>query len=149
MAAVAAGFDVVGFDLDVDRTKNLADGTSFTADVPDEELRRALATGRYTATDRADDCAGFDVAVITVPTPLREGDPDLSYIAAAASTLAVHLRRGSTVVLESTTYPGTTVELMVCRCSKRDPGCAPPPTSPSATARSASTRATTSGSSAT
>jgi nucleotide sugar dehydrogenase len=113
MAAVAAGFDVVGFDLDVDRTKNLADGTSFTADVPDEELRRALATGRYTATDRAHDCADFDIAVITVPTPLREGDPDLSYIAAAASTLAVHLRRGSTVVLESTTYPGTTVELMV------------------------------------
>jgi nucleotide sugar dehydrogenase len=113
MAAVTAGFDVVGFDLDVDRTKNLADGTSFTADVPDEELHRALATGRYTATDRADACAGFDIAVITVPTPLREGDPDLSYIAAAASTLAAHLRRGSTVVLESTTYPGTTVELMV------------------------------------
>ena len=51
MAAVEAGFDVVGFDLDVDRTKNLADGTSFTADVPDHELQRALATGRYTATD--------------------------------------------------------------------------------------------------
>ena len=113
MAAVEAGFDVVGFDLDVDRTKNLADGTSFTADVPDHELQRALATGRYTATDRSEACAGFDVAVITVPTPLREGDPDLSYIAAAARTLSEHLRRGATVVLESTTYPGTTEELMV------------------------------------
>ncbi|MEY2400567.1 MAG: UDP-N-acetyl-D-glucosamine dehydrogenase, partial [Ilumatobacteraceae bacterium] len=113
MAAVAAGFDVVGFDLDVDRIKNLADGTSFTADVPDAELRAALATGRYAATDQPDACANFDIAVITVPTPLREGDPDLTYIAAAARTLSGHLRPGATVVLESTTYPGTTEDLVV------------------------------------
>ncbi|MEY2451319.1 MAG: UDP-N-acetyl-D-glucosamine dehydrogenase [Acidimicrobiaceae bacterium] len=113
MAAVAAGFDVVGFDLDVDRIKNLADGTSFTADVPDAELRAALATGRYAATDQPDACANFDIAVITVPTPLREGDPDLTYIAAAAKTLSGHLRPGATVVLESTTYPGTTEDLVV------------------------------------
>jgi UDP-N-acetyl-D-glucosamine dehydrogenase len=113
MAAVANGYDVVGFDLAVDRIKHLADGTSFTADVPHETLRAALATGRYCATDRAEDCADFDIAVITVPTPLREGDPDLSFIAAAARTLAEHLRPGATVILESTTYPGTTEELMV------------------------------------
>jgi UDP-N-acetyl-D-glucosamine dehydrogenase len=113
MAAVAAGFDVVGFDLNIERTKNLADGTSFTADVSDDELLAALATGRYTATDQHEACADFDIAVITVPTPLRDGDPDLSYIAAAARTLADYLRPGATVVLESTTYPGTTEELMV------------------------------------
>jgi UDP-N-acetyl-D-glucosamine dehydrogenase len=113
MAAVAAGFDVVGFDLNVERTKNLADGTSFTADISDSELQSALATGRYRATDRHEDCADFDIAVITVPTPLRDGDPDLTYIAAAAKTLAGYLRPGATVVLESTTYPGTTEELMV------------------------------------
>ena len=113
MAAVTAGFDVVGFDLAVERTKNLADGTSFTADVPDAELQAALATGRYTATDQPDGCADFDVAIITVPTPLREGDPDLTYIAAAARTLSGYLKAGATVVLESTTYPGTTEELMV------------------------------------
>ena len=113
MAAVAAGYDVVGFDLAVERIKNLADGTSFTADVPDSELQAALATGRYIATDQADDCAGFDIAVITVPTPLHEGDPDLTYIAAAARTLSAYLSRGATVVLESTTYPGTTEELMI------------------------------------
>jgi UDP-N-acetyl-D-glucosamine dehydrogenase len=113
MAAVDAGYDVVGFDVAVERIKNLADGTSFTADIPDGRLQAALATGRYSATDRADDCAGFDVAVITVPTPLREGDPDLSYIAAAAQTLAGYLHRGATVILESTTYPGTTNDLMV------------------------------------
>ncbi len=113
MAAVTAGFDVVGFDLDVERTKNLADGTSFTTDVPDAALQAALTTGRYAATDRPHDCADFDIAIITVPTPLREGDPDLTYIAAAARTLSSYLRPGATVVLESTTYPGTTEELMV------------------------------------
>jgi UDP-N-acetyl-D-glucosamine dehydrogenase len=113
MASVAAGFDVVGLDLDVERTKNLADGTSFTADVPDDELQAALASGRYTATDQPAECAGFDIAVITVPTPLREGDPDLTYIAAAARSLAEHIDKGATIILESTTYPGTTEELMV------------------------------------
>ncbi|HEX3087663.1 MAG TPA: nucleotide sugar dehydrogenase [Ilumatobacteraceae bacterium] len=113
MAAVTAGYDVVGFDLAVDRTKNLADGTSFTADVPDTELQAALDTGRYTATAQPEECADFDVAVITVPTPLREGDPDLTFIAAAARTLSGFLRPGALVVLESTTYPGTTEELMV------------------------------------
>jgi UDP-N-acetyl-D-glucosamine dehydrogenase len=113
MAAVTAGFDVVGFDLNIERTKNLADGTSFTADVSDGELQAALATGRYTATDQHQACADFDIAVITVPTPLRDGDPDLTYIAAAARTLAGYLRPGATVVLESTTYPGTTEDLMV------------------------------------
>jgi len=81
--------------------------------VPDGELQAALATGRYTATEQADDIAGFDIAVITVPTPLHEGDPDLTFIAAAARTLSAFVRRGCTVVLESTTYPGTTEELMV------------------------------------
>lgn len=113
MAAVRAGHDVVGFDLDLERIKYLADGTSFTADVPDTELQAAIDTGRYVASSDAADCADFDVAVITVPTPLREGDPDLSFIAAAAKTLSEHLRAGATVILESTTYPGTTEELMV------------------------------------
>jgi UDP-N-acetyl-D-glucosamine dehydrogenase len=113
MAAANAGFNVIGFDLDVERTKNLADGTSFTADVPDSVLQGALESGRYTATDQPGDCADFDIAVITVPTPLREGDPDLSYIAAAARIIAGYLRPGATVVLESTTYPGTTQDMMV------------------------------------
>ena len=109
-----AGFDVVGFDLDVERTKNLADGTSFTADVPDAELRAALATGRYTATDQPDACAGFDVAVITVPDAAarRRPRPHL-HRRRGAHACPRYLRPGATVVLESTTYPGTTEELMV------------------------------------
>jgi UDP-N-acetyl-D-glucosamine dehydrogenase len=81
-------------------------------DISDAVLQAALDSGRYRASTSERDCAGFDVAVITVPTPLREGMPDLSYIEASARTLGRYLRPGATVVLESTTYPGTTEELV-------------------------------------
>jgi UDP-N-acetyl-D-glucosamine dehydrogenase len=112
MRAVACGYTVVGFDVDEVRVKRLNAGESYVEDVPDTILQRALATARYQATTRERDCAGFDIAVITVPTPLREGVPDLSYIEASARTLGRYLRPGVTVVLESTTYPGTTEELV-------------------------------------
>jgi UDP-N-acetyl-D-glucosamine dehydrogenase len=112
MRAVARGYSVVGFDVDESRVKRLNAGESYVEDIPDEILQQALATGRYRATTRERDCAGFDVAVITVPTPLRDGVPDLSYIEASARTLGRYLRPGATVVLESTTYPGTTEELV-------------------------------------
>ena len=112
MRAVETGWDVVGYEVDQRRTDRLAAGNSYVEDVSTEQLQRALATGRYrpTADDAA--CAGFDVAVITVPTPLREGVPDLSYIESATRTLGMHLRPGACVILESTTYPGTTEELV-------------------------------------
>jgi UDP-N-acetyl-D-glucosamine dehydrogenase len=113
MRAVEAGYHVVGFDPDVDRVKRLNQGESYVEDITDDTLRAALATGRYRASSDEHECAGFHYAVITVPTPLTERAPDLSYIEAAASMLARHLRPGATVVLESTTYPGTTVELVV------------------------------------
>ncbi len=112
MRAVACGYSVVGFDVDEARVKRLNAGESYVEDVPDAVLQEALATGRYRATTAERDCAGFDVAVITVPTPLRDGVPDLSYIEASARTLGRYLRPGATVVLESTTYPGTTEELV-------------------------------------
>ena len=112
MRAVEAGYRVVGYDTDVRRVKRLLSGDSYVEDVTSEELSAALATGRFSPTDRAEDCRGFDFALITVPTPLSEGLPDLSYIEDAASTIARYLERGACVVLESTTYPGTTVELL-------------------------------------
>ncbi len=111
MRAVEAGFSVVGYDTDEDRIKRLAAGESYVEDITTEALAAALASGRYRPSSDTGDCAGFDVAVVTVPTPLREGNPDLSYIESAAALLAPHLRAGATVVLESTTYPGTTEEL--------------------------------------
>jgi UDP-N-acetyl-D-glucosamine dehydrogenase len=113
MRAVEAGHDVVGYDVELARVKRLAEGESFVEDVPASVLEAALATGRYRATDEPIACEEFDVAVIAVPTPMRDSTPDLSYIEAAADTLAPFVRAGALVVLESTTYPGTTEELVV------------------------------------
>lgn len=112
MSAVEAGWQVVGFDTDPRRIEALAAGRSYVEDIADTEVAEALRCGRYQPTSRPEGCAGFDVAVVTVPTPLRDGNPDLSYIEEAVATLAGHLTRGATVVLESTTYPGTTTELV-------------------------------------
>jgi UDP-N-acetyl-D-glucosamine dehydrogenase len=113
MRAVEVGHRVVGFDTDVSRVKRLTDGDSYVEDVTSERLGQASATGRYLPTADEASCEGFDVAVITVPTPLKDGTPDLTFIEEAATMLARHLRLDATVVLESTTYPGTTVELLV------------------------------------
>jgi UDP-N-acetyl-D-glucosamine dehydrogenase len=110
--AVNRGFDVVGFDVDHERIKLISAGTSTIEDISDAQLQAALDTGRFRPTTDSADCAGFDYAVISVPTPLREGVPDLSYIESATRSLAVHLRPGACIILESTTYPGTTEELV-------------------------------------
>ncbi len=109
--AVEVGFDVVGFELDPAKVSGLAAGHSHVEDITDDRLSAALATGRYEATSDPTRMAGFDIAVISVPTPMADGAPDLSYIESASETLAPHIQPGSTVILESTTYPGTTEEL--------------------------------------
>ncbi|MCY0946665.1 MULTISPECIES: nucleotide sugar dehydrogenase [Streptomyces] len=109
--AAEVGHQVIGYDVDARRVKSLAAGESYVEDVSSERLSRALERGSYRASELARDCGGFDVAVVTVPTPLQEGAPDLRYIEESARTLARFLRPGATVVLESTTYPGTTEEL--------------------------------------
>ena len=112
MRAVEVGHKVVGYDVDEARVKQLEAAESYVEDVSADVLAAALASGRYVVTASAAEWDGFDVAVVAVPTPLREGAPDLSHIEAAARTLGTYLRRGATVVLESTTYPGTTEELV-------------------------------------
>ena len=111
--AVEVGHSVVGFDLDKERVDRLRRGESFIDDISDGDLRAVLDTGRYLATDDPADLAGLTVAVVCVPTPLRDGAPDLSYIEGAARMLAPHVTAGATIVLESTTYPGTTEEVFV------------------------------------
>jgi UDP-N-acetyl-D-glucosamine dehydrogenase len=110
--AAAVGYVVTGYDVDAARVKRLAAGESYVEDVPDHALIEAIESGRYRPSCEPKSCAGFDVAVITVPTPLREGNPDLSCIEDAARMLARYLRPGAMVILESTTYPGTTEELV-------------------------------------
>ena len=110
--ATEQGHQVVGFDLDTERVEQLASGTSYIEDIANERLAACLATGRYLPSSNPDALAGFDIAVISVPTPLRDGQPDLSHIKVAAAELGRHLRKGACVILESTTYPGTTEELV-------------------------------------
>lgn len=113
MRAVDAGFDVVGLDVDRSRVDALAAGISFVEDVPDAQVTAALDSGRYAPRSSLDGVDRFGHAIISVPTPLRETLPDLSYIESAARTLGAVLRPGATVVLESTTSPGTTAEVLV------------------------------------
>src|SRR5438094_3045398 len=110
--AATVGHDVVGYDPDLRRVKQLNAGESYIEDVSHEEIAAIASAGFFRASTDAADLADFDTAVIAVPTPLHEGAPDLAYIEAAAKSLARHLRRGATVVLESTTYPGTTADLV-------------------------------------
>src|ERR1017187_1162445 len=110
MRAAQAGHRVVGYDTDLSRVKLLEAGESYIEDVPASQLVAALKDGMFRPASEPRACAGFDVAVITVPTPLRDGLPDLTYIESAARTLARYLRPGATVIVESTSYPGTTQE---------------------------------------
>jgi UDP-N-acetyl-D-glucosamine dehydrogenase len=110
MRAAEVGHQVVGFDIDTRRIELLASGTSYVEDVPSAQLAKVLEAGQFRPTAQARACAGFDVAVIATPTPLRDGLPDLSYLESAATALAKFLRPGATVVVESTSYPGTTQE---------------------------------------
>lgn len=111
MRAVEVGFQVVGFEVSAERVKALRAGRSYVGDISDAVLRDALLAG-YNPTSDADDLTGLDVAIISVPTPLNDGMPDLRYIEQAGSIIGTHLRPGACVILESTTYPGTTSELL-------------------------------------
>lgn len=111
MGASEAGLPVVGLEVDEAKASALSRGDSYVEDVTREDLRAALARGYRASADPAD-LEGFDVAVITVPTPLNEGQPDLAHVESAARMCGEHLRPEALVVLESTTYPGTTEELV-------------------------------------
>ena len=110
--AVEAGYNVVGIDKDSRRVKDLNAGNSYIEDVPSARLSAALESGRYLASSDFEHADGFDICIIAVPTPLTEGIPDLSYVKETGQALASYVSPGCTVILESTTYPGTTEELL-------------------------------------
>ena len=107
-----AGFDVTGFDVDASKVAEINAGRSYIPDVPQHELAESVKAGRLRATTDMTKLAEMDVADICVPTPLRKTkDPDLSYVVKALEGAAASLRAGQLVILESTTYPGTTDEV--------------------------------------
>ncbi len=114
MEFASAGFPVVGLDADPERVANLASGRSHVPDVPSERLQALLRDGRYRAASDTKVLEACDVVILCVPTPLRKSkDPDISYVVAASEEVAARFRRGQLVILESTTYPGTTEELLL------------------------------------
>lgn len=110
--AAQVGHQVVAYDIDETRIKRLVTSESYIEDISEKDLAAILEDGSFHPSSEARSCAGFDVAIVAVPTPLSEGVPDLRYIEQSAETIARYLRPGATVVVESTTYPGTTQELV-------------------------------------
>src|SRR6266403_998036 len=108
-----AGFPVTGFDVDAQKVEKLSRGESYIYRVPSSEIQLAR-TKRFSATVNYSDISSMDAVIICVPTPLNEQrEPDLSYIMNTAEAITPHLRTGQLIVLESTTYPGTTEEVLV------------------------------------
>lgn len=108
-----AGFTVRGIDLDVARVALLNRGESYLVDVPTEVLAPLVKDGRLTASTGVEAVQSADALIICVPTPLRKTkEPDISFILSAVESLLPHLRAGQLLVLESTTYPGTTEEVV-------------------------------------
>jgi UDP-N-acetyl-D-glucosamine dehydrogenase len=113
-----AGFPVTTLDVDARKVASITRGESYIEDVPTEQLKPLVDTGKLRATTRYDDIRDVDAISICVPTPLRKTrDPDMSYILQAVEGIAGIAHPGMLVVLESTTYPGTTEEILVPRLS--------------------------------
>jgi len=116
-----AGFVVTGLDSDPDRVAALNLGQSHSPDVARPDLDAQLRAGRYAATSDFSALEQSDVVLICVPTPLRKSkEPDISFVVAAAEEVAARVRPGQLVILESTTYPGTTEELLLPMFQARD-----------------------------
>jgi UDP-N-acetyl-D-glucosamine dehydrogenase len=109
-----AGFDVIGIDPDEEKVSSVNQGVSYILDVETDRLKKLVASGKLSASTEYADLVEVDAVSICVPTPLRKtGDPDLSFIASASKSLAPFLHEGMVIVLESSTYPGTTREMVL------------------------------------
>jgi UDP-N-acetyl-D-glucosamine dehydrogenase len=116
VALAEAGFRVTGVDVDSAKVKSLNEGKSYVEDISDNQLMPVVESGHLFATTRYQDISAVDAVSICVPTPLRKtGDPDISFIVDAADNIAALGGKGKLIILESTTYPGTTDEVIVPR----------------------------------
>jgi UDP-N-acetyl-D-glucosamine dehydrogenase len=114
VACAEAGFHVTGIDPDKRKVDTIQRGQSYVQDIPDEQVNQLRKSGNLTATTDFSTLKDADAVSICVPTPLRKtGDPDLSYILSATEELEKYMHPNMVVVLESTTYPGTTREILL------------------------------------
>jgi len=108
------GFRAIGFEVDESKARQINEGRSYIGDVPATRLHKMVKSERLRATTDFNNLGDCDVIIICVPTPLRKTkEPDVSYILAAAEEIKQRLRRGQLIILESTTYPGTTDEVLL------------------------------------
>ena len=113
-AFCAGGLKTVGFDVDPEKIRKLRAGQSYIRHFPAQLVRDLVRSGQFTPTDDFSRISACDALIICVPTPLTiHREPDMHYVAGTASTISQHLRAGQLVVLESTTYPGTTREVVL------------------------------------
>src|SRR5215831_2411392 len=109
-----AGFHVTGIDITEEKTRRVNNGNSYVGDVPDSVLGPLVASGKLRAVTDFSAVRELDTINICVPTPLRKTkDPDMSYIVSSCQEIARYFHEGLLVILESTTYPGTTEELVL------------------------------------
>ena len=112
-AFALAGFPVTGFDIDEAKIGLLNEGRTYIKHIPDARIAAIVESGNFRATADFEDCADMDAILICVPTPLtRFREPDLQFVVSTGEAIAPHLRGGQLVVLESTTWPGTTTEVL-------------------------------------
>ena len=111
-----AGFTVMGIDTDANKVAAITSGDSYIADVPTNIIGGLVSSGKFAASQEYEALSEVDTISICVPTPLRKTRaPDMSYVVSAAEKISVHLRPGMLMVLESTTYPGATTEVVLPR----------------------------------
>jgi UDP-N-acetyl-D-glucosamine dehydrogenase len=125
MAAFDAGFRVLAFDTDPEKVSRLAAGDPYLKHIAPEKLAKMAGDGRFQPSGDFDRLAECDVVTICVPTPLgSHGEPDLSFVRSTATAISERLRAGQLVILESTTYPGTTSEVLarILAASGLEPG---------------------------
>ena len=113
LRAVDAGYHVTGVEVDHKRLGLVQAGLSYIEDIDDAALATAIATGRFDVVSAIGHVTDFDIAIVAVPTPLRDRAPDLAHVIEATRELGRILKKGACVVLESTTYPGTTQDVVV------------------------------------
>jgi UDP-N-acetyl-D-glucosamine dehydrogenase len=113
-AFAEAGFSVIGIDIDSHKVEQLNRGCSYIKHVEDSRIQRLSANAKFNATSDFSELSQADAAIICVPTPLGDGrSPDLRHVTNTAAVVRSHLHKGQLIVLESTTYPGTTEELLL------------------------------------
>ncbi len=108
------GFDVIGFDIDTSKINKIKSGKSYINHIPSEKIKKSIESNKFNSTLDFSEISLVDVIVICVPTPLTKyRDPDLSYIFSTVDTIKPYLKKGQLISLESTTYPGTTEDVIL------------------------------------